>query len=75
MKISSFKIALMAIVLLTTVVLTVRASGPAGCYAIVEKVVLEPNDKAPERVQVWGVFALKHSSSLETNQTAPQARR
>jgi hypothetical protein len=35
-----------------------QASGPAGCYGIVEKVVLEPNDSAPERVQVWGVFAI-----------------
>jgi len=61
MKTGSFKIALIAVILLTTMVLTVRASGPAGCYAIVEKVVLEPNDKAPERVQVWGVFALNDS--------------
>jgi hypothetical protein len=36
---------------------TVRASDPVGIYALVEKVVLEPADKA-ERVQVWGVFRL-----------------
>jgi hypothetical protein len=36
---------------------TVRASDPVGIYALVEKVVLEPEDK-PERVQVWGVFRL-----------------
>ena len=35
----------------------VAASGPLGIYAIVERVVLEPNDSAPERIQVWGAFA------------------
>jgi hypothetical protein len=34
------------------------ASDPVGIYAIVSKVVFEPNDKAPERIQIWGVFAL-----------------
>jgi hypothetical protein len=33
------------------------ASGPIGVYAIVEKVVFEPNEQAPERIQVWGAFA------------------
>ena len=34
-----------------------RASGPLGIYGIVERVVFEPNDSAPERIQVWGAFA------------------
>ena len=34
----------------------VSASGPLGLYGIVEKVVVEPNEQAPERVQVWGAF-------------------
>jgi len=42
----------------------VRASGPIAAYAIVENVVLEPNDTAPDRIQVWGVFMLE---------TAPQS--
>jgi hypothetical protein len=33
------------------------ASGPVGLYGIVEKVVFEPAESAPERVQVWGAFA------------------
>jgi hypothetical protein len=33
------------------------ASGPLGIYGIVEKVVLEPDEKAPERIQLWGAFA------------------
>jgi hypothetical protein len=35
-----------------------RASDPVGVYALVEKVVLEPNEKAPERIQIWGAFSL-----------------
>jgi len=35
----------------------VFASGRIGFYGIVEKVVLEPNETAPERIQVWGAFA------------------
>jgi hypothetical protein len=35
----------------------VSASGPLGIYGIVEKVVFEPNERTPERVQVWGAFA------------------
>ena len=37
---------------------TLRASDFVGVYAVVEKVVLEPSDAAPERVQIWGGFAL-----------------
>jgi hypothetical protein len=33
------------------------ASGPMGIYGIVEKVVIEPSETAPERIQVWGAFA------------------
>src|SRR4051812_34376557 len=35
-----------------------RASDMVGIYGIVEKVVLEPSDTAPQRIQVWGAFAL-----------------
>lgn len=35
---------------------TLTASGPLGIYGIVEKVVFEPNETAPERLQVWGAF-------------------
>ena len=37
----------------------VRASGSqVEIYGIVSKVVMEPNDGAPERIQIWGVFTL-----------------
>lgn len=35
-----------------------RASDPVGIYAIVEKVVFEPSESAPQRIQIWGAFAL-----------------
>ena len=34
------------------------ASDPVGVYARVDRVVLEPNAEHPERIQVWGVFAI-----------------
>lgn len=42
---------------LAVIVLPASASGPVGVYGIVERVVFEPNEASPERVQVWGVFA------------------
>jgi hypothetical protein len=46
---------------LTTV--TLRASDMVGVYAVVEKVLLEPSDTAPERIQIWGAFALSDQKS------------
>lgn len=34
-----------------------RASDPIGIYALVDKVVLEPSEASPQRVQIWGAFA------------------
>jgi len=34
------------------------ASDPVGIYGLVEKVVMEPEQGKPERIQVWGVFQL-----------------
>jgi hypothetical protein len=36
----------------------IDASDRTGIYARVDKVVLEPDTKAPERIQIWGAFAL-----------------
>jgi hypothetical protein len=35
-----------------------HASDMVGIYAVVDKVVFEPSEAAPQRVQVWGAFAL-----------------
>jgi len=34
------------------------ASGPIGVYALIDKVVFEPSDTAPDRVQIWGAFVI-----------------
>jgi hypothetical protein len=36
----------------------VKASDPVGVYALVDKVVFEPNEATPKVVQVWGAFAV-----------------
>ena len=35
-----------------------QASDMVGIYTVVEKVVIEPNATAPQRIQIWGAFAL-----------------
>jgi len=40
-----------------------HASDPVGIYAVVEKVLFEPNEVAPERIQIWGAFALTDGHS------------
>ena len=35
-----------------------HASDMVGIYGVVEKVVIEPNDNAPQRIQIWGAFAM-----------------
>ena len=49
--------ALCALMLTLVAAAAPRASGPLGIYGIVEKVVFEPNEAAPERIQLWGAFA------------------
>ena len=39
------------------------ASDPVGVYARIDRVVMEPDDRAPERVQVWGVFSVAEASN------------
>src|SRR5262249_13499095 len=40
-------------------------SDPIGIYALIDKVVMEPNDSAPERVQLWGAFATANTENAE----------
>jgi hypothetical protein len=41
-----------------------QASDPVGFYAFVDKVVLEPNDAAPERIRIHGAFAFAQGSGM-----------
>jgi hypothetical protein len=45
-------------------------SDPIGIYARVDKVVFEPNEAAPERIQIWGAFALRSKEGGSTYQPA-----
>jgi hypothetical protein len=46
-------------VLSATVVIAKRnPSKTIGIYAIVDKVVFEPDEKSPERIRIWGVFVV-----------------
>jgi hypothetical protein len=47
-----------------------RASDPIGAYALIDKVVLEPNTEAPLRIQVWGAFTFAREGDGDTY-TAP----
>lgn len=51
-----------------------HASGPLGVYGIVDKVVFEPNEQAPARIQVWGVFSVAPYSASGTPVIAPAKR-
>lgn len=47
-----------------------RASDPNGIYAFVDRVVFEPSEAAPERLQVWGGFALAKTGDRDNYQNA-----
>ena len=47
-----------AMIVMLMSAVAVQASDMIGVYGRVDKVVMEPNDQAPQRIQVWGVFAM-----------------
>jgi hypothetical protein len=49
-----------------------RASDPVGIYGFVERVVFEPGEAAPERIQVWGAFALAKPSPGNFDYSIPE---
>jgi hypothetical protein len=62
------KLVRLSLVLLILVALSAQlaASGQVSIYAIIEKVVLEPNDREPERIQIWGAFTLSEQREDRT---------
>ena len=50
------------------------ASDPIGIYALVEKVVLDPNATKPERIQLWGAFSLAKRDPANRNAYEPPER-
>lgn len=55
---SSLRMFLVIVLVVLALPSTAFPSDPVGIYGVVEKVVLEPAQGEPERVQLWGVFAL-----------------
>jgi hypothetical protein len=51
--------------ILAGAIATARASDPNGIYAFVDRVVFEPDDAKPERIQVWGGFALANPANRD----------
>jgi hypothetical protein len=49
-------------------------SGPVGIFGIIEKVVFEPNETAPERLQVWGAFAYVEGGNNAAEQVSNVTR-
>src|SRR5678815_4247355 len=72
MKITSRLVLLISIVLLASTALT--ASGLVGMYGVIRKVVFEPNDKAPERIQIWGAFTLVDGGTSNGGRTLTPQR-
>jgi hypothetical protein len=50
----------------------VHASDPVGVFGLIDKVVFEPNDSAPERVQIWGAFALANARDRDAYNSPEQ---
>jgi hypothetical protein len=49
---------LSAVVILLLVQISLAKNGNIGVYGIVDKVVFEPDESSPERIQIWGLFAV-----------------
>jgi len=57
---------------LALAVLPLRASDMLGMYGLIDKVVLEPDDKEPTAVQVWGAFAIANRVNNLAGYAAPE---
>jgi hypothetical protein len=49
---------LSAAVILLLVQISLAKNGNIGIYGIVDKVVFEPDEGSPERIQIWGLFVV-----------------
>jgi hypothetical protein len=50
-------LSLLALVALSVAATPPAPSGAIGIFGIIERVAFEPDDRAPERIKVWGAFA------------------
>lgn len=67
MKLRSILIAaIIACFVFSLLTLKTKASDWTGVYARVDKVVFEPNATEPERIQIWGAFAMATKENRNT---------
>lgn len=59
---NSLALALVVVACFFVVCAELSASEIVGIYAIVDKVIFEPNEQAPQSIQIWGTFATNRDS-------------
>jgi hypothetical protein len=64
--------AICVLVILLVGIADLSASGLVGIFAIVEKVVFEPSERAPERIQIWGAFSFVNGGIDGSATSKPQ---
>jgi len=69
-RLGNLRALLCAAVLVALIASAAQASDPNGLYAFVDRVVFEPSDTAPERIQVWGGFAVAKPEDRDNYQDA-----
>ena len=72
MKIAKLTVTVLVGAMFMFTAATLTASDPVGIYAIVEKVIFEPSEAAPQRVQIWGAFAFADTTRGGDYYTKPQ---
>src|SRR5213593_1967641 len=66
--------AILVLLILVLAAVDLMASGPVGIYGIVEKVMFEPNQNSPARIQVWGACALRAGGVDRSGRISPTPR-
>jgi hypothetical protein len=59
-------------VILLVGIADLSASGLLGIYGIVEKVIFEPSEKSPERIQIWGAISFVNGGVEGSGTSKPQ---
>jgi hypothetical protein len=54
-----------ALAALCVTAVAAHASDRTGVYARIQKVVMEPDDRTPQRIQIWGVFSIADSRNAD----------
>ena len=62
----------LACLLITCLFTKSFASDPIGIYALIDRVVIEPSDAQPQRIQIWGAFCIANKQFGD--QYAPPVR-